>query len=380
MAIAALALLLALAPLRTSADLASFSVSTQQETGSFGSLDEAFSQTSHLGDVELVLLPGLQPFSVLVSVVLSQRIVVRGQGQSVQLGETMHVAEPGQLTLSNVLLQPSDNLIAAVVLDIRGSLIMEYSSVSGFHVPLIWLYGQAKLTKTLISHGNASTILMKAGSAVLDLISIEISQLSSSLLVFSAEESFQTSFNITIIDCVFIDNANWPIFAVSNTPGVLRIMSSSFGRNLGLGFNVTDSKLTLSLANCHFYDNYNSIMRIKSAVQTDFRITNCTFSNNSNSNVFSSSFSGLFIFEGYEVTAAFGLPPVETSAPVIVSAAVESLQAFCNISITNCVFVDSADLPIFAVSNTPGILRIMSSSFGRNLGLGFDIAGSGLTV
>lgn len=81
----ALILLQVLSLSSVSADQVSFSVSAHQEAGAFHSLDEAFNQTAQLEDVELVLLPAIQPYSVSVPVVLSRYLRVRGQGQTMQL-------------------------------------------------------------------------------------------------------------------------------------------------------------------------------------------------------------------------------------------------------------------------------------------------------
>ena len=52
-------LLLVISFLRTAAKKASFSVSNQESSGSFTSLDQALTATSALAEAELVLLPSL---------------------------------------------------------------------------------------------------------------------------------------------------------------------------------------------------------------------------------------------------------------------------------------------------------------------------------
>ena len=93
--------LLTLSILSVSADTATFSVATE---GSFASLDDALNHTAGLKDVVLELLPTQPSFTVSATVVLSQRLWVHGQGQSLQLGATLYVKESGLVTISNVTL------------------------------------------------------------------------------------------------------------------------------------------------------------------------------------------------------------------------------------------------------------------------------------
>lgn len=273
-------LLLVISPLCAAVDTASFSVSNQQGEGTFSSLDIAFEEVAALDDAELTLLPSLEPFSVTTLVVVSKGLWVRGEKQSVQLAEALHVAGTGHLTVSNVSLLLSDAFSSARAFDVRGTFILENSKVLGLPAPLIWLYGSARLFQVEISRSRFRTVLLKSGKAVLNLSSILASRLADSLVALSAEEFPQAVATITVTDSRFEDiTCEWT-FALYGGIGDIHITSSSFVRNSGLTLNLAEYGHKLMIQNCLFQDNDSSAALLRRLYQADFRIVNCTFTNN----------------------------------------------------------------------------------------------------
>ena len=123
---------------------------------------------------------------------LAKRLSIRGQAQSLQLTDTIYVAESGLLRISNVTLLLSDAFRTTRVFEVRGISDLESSSVKRFRATLIWLYGRANLTEVEVVGSSARTVLVKSGKAELDLTSVLVSRLAAVLVVFSTEEFPQT--------------------------------------------------------------------------------------------------------------------------------------------------------------------------------------------
>ena len=112
--------------------------------------------------------------------------------------------------------------------------MLENSSVKGFPVPLIWLYGSANLTHIDISANSAKSVILTSGKAVLNLVSVFASHLTETLVDSRVIEFPQASFTVLVSNSKFEDNANRPVFDLYDFPGTLHLQSSSFARNLGL--------------------------------------------------------------------------------------------------------------------------------------------------
>jgi len=337
----------ALSQISAFADRVIFSVSTEQTPGSLAGLDEALRRIEGLEDVELDLLPTQNLFSVSTPVELAQRLWVSGQGQIIQLAETLSVTEFGLVIVSNVTLRSFGTLTKAF--QVRGALMLDHCYVERFQAPLIWLYGSANLAHMHISYSTETTVLVKSGKAVLDFASVSVSQLSASLVTLSIVESPKTPFTISVAYSEFEDNADRPTFALYKAPGKIRVEFSSFARNLGLVLDISGSALQVIFESCQFRDSNSTILSLKTVSEAEVRISNCSFMNNFDITVATSSFSGQLTIEECTVTQQRGaevlrlLSDNSVCSAVIrnfyicdINSVVESLDPQALISVSRC--------------------------------------------